>query len=60
MSYVFLCDVLIGKMSIGSGAVQVKEDCNVDNLSHPTIFCVPYDDAIFPTYCIAFHKNAKV
>ena len=50
ISYMFLCDVLVGTVGV---------DCSVNNEKNSTIFAVPRNDAIFPKYLIAFHKYAK-
>ena len=64
VTYMFLADVLIGKLVTGkhriNGANPVYDwDNNVDNTTSPTIYTTPYADGAYPRYIIAFHKNAK-
>jgi len=64
ITYMFLADVLIGKLVTGkqriNGANPVYDwDNNVDNTTSPTIYTTPYADGAYPRYIIAFHKNAK-
>lgn len=58
ISYVFLCDVLVGKCQQGSHKLQITADNAVDKLSNPNIYVTPYDDGCYPKYLVAFHKNA--
>lgn len=61
ISYMFIADVLIGNMyhesvpSKTSGPFRTR----VDNVSNPSIFVVPYHDATYPRFVLAFHKNAS-
>jgi hypothetical protein len=60
ISYMFLCNVLIGNCVeiYGSKEIDTKlYDNSVNSLLGPTIYVSPYNDAIFPRYLIAFHKN---
>ena len=60
VTYMFLADVLVGRLAIGKQRTQIGNwDNNVDNLSTPTIYTTPYADGAYPRYIIAFHKNAK-
>lgn len=62
VSYIFLCDVALGvPCCAGSGAFIDTEnyDYSINTRTKPTIYSIPYDDAINPRYVIAFHKNAK-
>jgi hypothetical protein len=63
ISFMFLCDVLMGRISPTSRAnVSIDTntyDCAVDNFQNPTIVVTPYSDSAYPRYIIAFHKNAK-
>ena len=62
VSYMFVCDVLIGNCNAVYGAYEIdtsKYDNSVDNLNNPTIYVTPYNDGCYPRYLIAFHKNAK-
>ena len=62
LSYMFLADVLIGKMEKGSATQRAHPDVDtlVNTIVNPSIFVTPYDDGAFPRYIIAFHKNAVV
>ena len=62
ISFMFLCDVLMGKPCMGSP--QHKIDTNlyhsaVDNFQSPSILVTPFKDAAYPKYIIAFHKSAS-
>jgi Poly(ADP-ribose) polymerase catalytic domain len=62
LSYVFLCDVLIGRATIGVNNVAIdrtKYDCAVNSLTSPTIYCIPDDQAILPKTLVVFHKNPR-
>lgn len=61
LSFMFLCDVIIGTACLGSGGLEIdttKYQSAVDRLEDPTIVVTPYADAAYPRYIIAFHKNA--
>lgn len=61
VSYVFYCKVLIGKMKKGHSNEKIdteKIDVCVNNVKSPTIYSIPYDDAIVPLYVVAFYKKA--
>lgn len=62
VSYMFVCDVLVGECMVGSGHLPLdceKYDNFVNHASNPTIYVSPYDDGCMPRYLVAFHKNAK-
>lgn len=62
VSYMFICDVLIGNLTVLNSKREIdihKYDNSVDSLTNPTIYVSPYDDGCIPRYLIAFHKNAK-
>lgn len=62
VSYMFLCDVLVGKCVVVSGGRPIDTrlyDNGVDNLTIPSIVVCPYNDGCYPRYLIAFHKNAR-
>jgi hypothetical protein len=59
ITYMFLADVLIGKLATKKPKGTTGWDNNVDNLNSPTIYTTPYPDGAYPRYIIAFHKNAK-
>jgi hypothetical protein len=62
ITYMFLADVLVGRMTIGKGRNPndiYDWENNVDNFVRPTIFTTPYHNGAYPRYIIAFHKNAK-
>lgn len=61
ISYMFLCDVLVGRSCLGSNGAVInteKYDSSVNSLEKPTIFVTPYADGAYPKYIIAFHKTA--
>ena len=62
VSYMFVCDVLVGKTV--QGVAQKRLDMNlydtgVDNVVKPGMYICPKDDTSYPRYLVAFHKNAK-
>ena len=62
ISFMFYCDVLLGKSCIGSSGLVIDTklyDSAVDTLASPTIVVTPYPDGALPRYIIAFHKSAK-
>jgi hypothetical protein len=62
ISFMFLCNVIMGRSCIGSGNLIIdtnKFDSAVDCIKNPSIVVTPYADAAYPRYIIAFHKNAK-
>ena len=59
ITYMFLADVLVGKLDKYKLAYNTGYDNNVDNLTNPTIITTPYANGAYPRYIIAFHKNAK-
>lgn len=61
ISYMFLCDVLIGVLTNVTHNCIIdtnKYDNSVNSLVNPTIYVTPYDNSAYPKYLIAFHKNA--
>lgn len=61
VSYMFVCDVLIGECGRVSGYTRINTDHldnSVNNLEDPSIYVTPYDDGAYPRYMVAFHKNA--
>jgi hypothetical protein len=62
ISYVFLCDCVVGKCCVGKYNKKIDKtiyDTQVNSLENTTIYSFPNDDSINPRYLIAFHKNAK-
>lgn len=62
ISFMFLCDVLMGKPCMGTSNLQIETDLYhsaVDNFQTPTILVSPLADAAYPKYIVAFHKDAK-
>lgn len=60
LSFMFICNVLIGKSKIGSRDEQI--DTNIyDNLTNKdgSIIVTPYNDGAVPVYCAVFYKDAK-
>ena len=61
ISFMFLCDVLMGKPCQGRSNLVIETDLYhsaVDNFQSPTILVSPLQDAAYPKYIIAFHKSA--
>jgi Poly(ADP-ribose) polymerase catalytic domain len=62
ISYMFLCDVLVGRCKRFGGSEKIDTesyDTGVDSVEAPSIYVCPYNDGCYPTYLVAFHKNAK-
>lgn len=62
ISYMFVCDVIIGKCTVVNGPHEIDTkhfDNSVNNGISPEIYVTPYDDGAYPRYLVAFHKNAK-
>ena len=63
ISFMFLCDVLMGNVSPTSRAnMEINTelyDSAVDIVGNPTIVVTPHADGAYPRYIIAFHKGAK-
>ena len=62
ISYMFLCDVIIGKFGIYGDHANIntdKHDNSVNSAQNPTIYVTPYDAGAYPKYLIAYHKNAR-
>ena len=60
VSYVFLCDVLVGKCGTTKQNKPIVDmDCSLNFATNPTIYAIPYDDASIPRYVIAFHRDAR-
>ena len=61
ISYMFLCDVVLGKSTIGASSklCPTGYHSQVNTLPDPTIVSVPFPDSAYPKYIIAFHKSAK-
>jgi Poly(ADP-ribose) polymerase catalytic domain len=62
ISYMFVCDVLVGKCTNVNGPRDIDTnlyDNSVNNLTLPDIYVTPYDDGAYPRYLVGFHKNAK-
>jgi len=61
ISFMFLCDVLMGKPCMGRSDLQIETNLYhsaVDNFQGPTILVSPFADAAYPKYIVAFHKSA--
>jgi len=63
ISFMFLCDVLMGSISPTTRAnTEINTalyDCATNNFQNPTIVVTPHSDGAYPRYIIAFHKGAK-
>ena len=61
VSYMFVCDVLVGRCAVGCGNKILDTEAYdnfVNRSNDPTIYICPHDDACVPRYLVAFHKNA--
>lgn len=61
VSYMFVCDVLIGNCTVVNGPNELNTksyDNSVNSAVNPTIYVTPYDDGCLPRFLIAFYKNA--
>lgn len=58
ISYIFVCNVLVGECELGASNKRIIKDNAVNNLTNPSIYVTPYDNACYPKYLVAFHKNA--
>ncbi len=60
ISYMFMCDVIIGVCKLGSSGKLKTDDMDnyVNANKNPSIICCPLDDMAIPRYIIAFHRNA--
>lgn len=60
ISYMFVCDVLIGNQDIILGSKKIPEnlDNSVNDRKTPTIYVTPYDNGCIPRFLVAFYKNA--
>lgn len=62
ISYMFLCDVIIGKCGIYGNMSIINTDIHdnsINSVQNPTIYVTPYDTGAYPKYLIAYHKNAN-
>jgi poly [ADP-ribose] polymerase 10/14/15 len=62
ISFMFLCDVLMGNPCLGQSQLVIdttKYHSAVDNIKTPSILVTPFADGAYPRYIIAFHKGAK-
>ena len=62
VSYFFICKALVGRCVQGTPNMKIDTnqfDNAVDNVFNPSIYVVPYEEAVLPVYLVAFHKNAK-
>lgn len=62
ISFMFLCDVLMGKPCAGRHSLEIETELYhsaIDNFQKPSILVTPFKDAAYPRYIIAFHKNAS-
>jgi len=62
ISFMFLCNVLMGKPCMGDSNLKIDTNLYhsaVDSLQKPTILVTPFADAAYPKYIVAFHKNAN-
>ena len=57
LSYMFLCNCLIGKTSTNKHSLEC--DTVLNRSENPDIYCIKSDDAIYPRYIIKFHMYAK-
>jgi hypothetical protein len=59
VSYMFVCRAIVGVSALGRGkpAVDAGFDSAVDDLASPSLYVVPFDDAILPEFVVAFHAG---
>lgn len=57
ISYMFLCDIAIGKIKTYNN--DYDNTANAHDVNQATIYVCPMRDQCIPRYVIAFHKNAK-
>lgn len=61
VSFLFLCDVLIGREKVYAANMNFLEieyfDCFTNSKDNPSVYVVPYDEAIYPRFVIALGKN---
>lgn len=58
--FMFICDVLVGKVKVGGKAGDPECDNNANAVTgDPLIVTTVYPDGAFPRYIVAFHKEAK-
>jgi hypothetical protein len=59
ITYMFLCDVLVGKKVCDRVSTIANGVARVDNIKNSNIYVIPDNDACYPRYIIAFYKNAQ-
>ena len=60
ISYVFICDCLVGTIGLGSSNTKItKYDSCVNDIKNPSIYCFPNNSMLLPKYVVAFHALAK-
>lgn len=62
ISFMFLCDVVMGKPCLGRSNLEIETNMYhsaVDNFNAPTILVSPFADGAYPRYIVAFHKSAS-
>jgi hypothetical protein len=61
ISFMFLCNVLMGKPCMGDSKLKIDTSLYhsaIDNFQRHSILVPPFMDAAYPKYIVAFHKNA--
>lgn len=61
MSFMFVCNVLVGRCAAGHHKATLDTrlyDNTTNDRLNPTIFTTPTDDRAFPEYLVAFYKRA--
>ncbi len=57
ISYLFVCDIIVGKRGYLSKDKGI--DIGVDNINNPTIYVCPNDNSCIPRFIVGFYKNVK-
>jgi hypothetical protein len=66
--YVIIADVIVSDMQLGSppslvssassaSSVSPSVSCYVNNVDHPSYFCIPHDNRALPKYIVSFYEQ---
>lgn len=58
IAFMLVCDVALGKSSVGELNKKINGDSAVDNIKNPSIFVIDKVDAVYPKYIVAFYPKA--
>ena len=59
IAFMLVCDVALGKSSVGEAHKPISGDSAVDSLKNPSIFVVDKVNAVYPKYVVAFYPKAR-